>query len=921
MKWISSIGMGLRSLFAKQRVDRELNEELDAFVEASIAENLRRGMSTEEARRSALAGIGSRNSVKHRVWASRWESRVEALLRDLRIGVRGLAKSPGFTAVALLSLALGIGANTAIFTLLNAVMLRPLAVPHAEQLYLFGEGQWVGSQDGMPNRSWQLFSYPLYKDFAARTSAFSGVAAQSSIQFGSHISVGGGADEHVRIDLVSGSYFSVLEVNPAMGRVLAESDDKAAGASPVAVASYGWFQRHFGGNPAAIGQSVHIQGRDYTLVGVAQAGFAGLAPSQPTDLWIPLSMEKEISPGWNGLADHDFQSLYLVGRLKPGTPLAQASAATNTLFRQIVRGEYLGGDASAHDLAELHKASVDLTSAAGGLPGLKVRYAAPLEILMGIVALVLLIACANIANMLFARGVARGRELAVRQALGATRRRIMVQLLAESCLLSAAGAAVGGLLAWRGLHLLLLLASPGPGRATMPLDLSPDFRVLGFTLAVTVLTALLFGVVPALRSTRIELTPALRDGRGSTSTASRGALSRSLIVGQLALSILLLAVSGLFLRSLRNLSQVDLGFDPRNVTVFSLDEYTANLPLDDRLTVLQQQIEEKVQALPGIQSASFSMFTFNQGMWSDTLTMQGVERTRENSDDVLYNVIGTQFLKTLGIRLIAGRNFNAQDTTKGPQVAIVNEALAQTFFPDQSPIGHHFCLCDPSSNHAQKLEFNIEIVGVVRDAKYVGLGERRHMAAYFPYAQRVQYFGNFSVKSSVAEGSLIPAVRRAIAEVNPAIAIAQAEPLSAEVEGSIATQRLIGWLSAFFAGLAVFLAAIGTYGLISYSVARRTNEIGIRMALGAPILTLLWMVLRESLLLLVAGLAIGVPAALGVTHGIDNLLKAQLFNISTHDPAAFVAAACVVSAMTIAAAWIPARRAAKTDPLTALRCE
>ena len=914
-----SIGMGMRALFGRRRVERELDEELDAFIAASIAEKERRGMSPDDARRSTLAETGSRNMVKHHVWNSRWESSFESLLQDLRIGLRGLAKTPGFTAVALLSLALGIGANTAIFTLLNVVLLRPLPVPHPEQLFLFGIGKAVGSTDGMPTSETELFSYPFYREFRTRTSSFNGMAAQSSIQMGSHVSLHGGAAEHVRIDLVSGNYFHVLEVNPAMGRVLAQSDDQAAGASPIAVASYGWFQRHFGGNPAAIGQTVHIQGRDYTIVGVAQAGFAGIAPAQPTDLWIPLSMEKEISPGWNGLADHDFQSLYLFGRLNGNVAVAQAGVETNGLFRQIIRDQYLGGNASTHDLAELQKARVDLTPAAGGLPGLKLRYAAPLEILMGIVALVLLIACANIANMLFARGVARGRELAVRQALGATRQRIVVQLLTESSLLSAAGAAIGIVLAWRGLHLLLALTSRGP--ETMPLDLSPDYRVLGFTLLVTAVTAVLFGVAPALRATRLELTPALRDGRGASSAASRGALSRSLIVGQVALSILLLALAGLFVRSLRNLTQVDLGFDPRNVTVFSLDEYTANLPLDDRLTQLQQQIEERVQAMPGVQSASFSMFTFNQGMWSDGITMQGVERNPTNSDDVLYNVIGTQFFKTVGIPLTAGRNFNSQDIAKSPHVAIVNEALARIFFPNQSPLGHRFCLCDQNAIRDQKLDFDVEIVGVVRDAKYVGLGERRHMAAYFPYAQRIQYFGNFSVKSSMPAGSLIPAVRRAIAEVNPEIAIAQAEPLADEVQGSIATQRLIGWLSAFFSGLAVFLAAIGTYGLISYSVARRTNEIGIRVALGAQTPALLWMVLRESLMLLAAGLFIGFPVALGVTHGIGKLLTSQLFHVSTADPVAFAAAALVVSAITIAAAWIPARRAAKTDPLTALRCE
>src|SRR6201998_774834 len=495
MRWMGSIGMGLRSLFRKRRVERELDEELEGFLEAAAADKQRLGMSADAARRMAMAEMGSRNAVKHKVWSSRWESRVEALTQDVRVGVRALAKSPGFTLVALLSLALGIGANTAIFTLLNAVLLRPLPVPHPEQLYLFGQGKWVGSTDGMPNTSWQLFSNPLYRDFARQTQSFAGVAAQSSIQMGSHISVGGGAVEHVRIDLVSGSYFSVMEVSRALGCVIAESDDRAPGASPVAVASYGWFQQHFQGNPAAIGQAVHIQGRDYTIIGVAHAGSRGIAPAKPADLWIPLSMEKEISPGWNGLADHDFQSLYLIGRIKPGLLLTEVGAATNVLFRQIVRSEYLGGNASAHDLEDLAKARVDLTSAVGGLAELTIRYSVPLEILMGIVALVLLIACANIANMLLARGVARGRELAVRQALGATRLRIMTQLLTESFLLAAAGAGLGALLAWRGLHLLLVLGSQGA--ETMPLDLSPDYRVLGFTLLVTMLTAVLFGGAPA----------------------------------------------------------------------------------------------------------------------------------------------------------------------------------------------------------------------------------------------------------------------------------------------------------------------------------------------------------------------------------------------------------------------------------------
>jgi predicted permease len=919
MNWFTSLIAGLKSLIQKQRVERELDEELEGYLEASSADKQRNGMTPEAARRAALVELGSSNTVKHQVWSSRWESTLDNLFQDLRFGIRALAKSSGFTAVAVLSLALGIGANTAIFSLLNAVLLRPLPVPKPQQLVLFGHGKAVGSTGGLPNGSTDLFSYLFYRTFAAQTQSFSGVTAVNNIQMGSHISVNGGNAEHIQIDLVSGSYFNVLGIAPALGRIIAEPDDRSPGSGPVAVASYGWFQRHFQGNPAAIGQSIRIQGHDYRIVGVAQPGFAGLSPAAPADLWIPLSMEKELSPGWNGLADHDFRSLYLIGRLKPDVSLAQASASTNLLFRQIIRSEYLGDNPSPHDLAILQHASIDLTSAAGGLPSLRLRFSAPLEILMGIVVLVLLMACANIANMLLARGITRNREIAVRQALGATRRRIVVQLLTESFLVAIAGAALGIVLAWRGSHLLMALASQGS--EAIPLDLTPDYRVLGFTLLVTVLTALFFGIAPALRAARLELTPALKEGRGSSSASARGTLSRSLIVGQIFLSILLLAAAGLFLRSLNNLTRVDLGFDPQNVLVFSLDEYAANLPLDSRLIQLQQQIEQSVQSLPGVQSASFSMFTFNQDQWSDSLLVQGVPRTPENGEEVLYNVVGTQHLRTFGIPLLAGRNFGAQDTAKSPLVAIVNETLARRFFPSGSALGHRFCVCDGDPAHGQGLPFDIEIVGVARDAKYIGLSEGQHMAAYFPYTQHIQYFGNFSVRSTGSREVLIPAVRHAIAQVKPNIAVAQVVPLADQVRGSIATQRLIGLLCAFFAILAVFLAVIGIYGLISYSVVCRTNELGIRLALGAQPRAILWLVFSESLLLLAAGLVVGLPFALGIALSLAAFLRSQLFLVSALDPFAFLAAVAVISVMTLFAAWLPARRATKLNPMTALRSD
>jgi len=516
MNPLSNLKSGLQSLFIKARTDRELDEELDSYLEASAAHKQQSGLDPKTARRLARIEIGSRNAVKHQVWTSRWESRLDNLFTDLRLGIRALTKSPGFTLVALLSLTLGIGANTAIFTLLNAIMLRPLPVQNPQQLVLFGHGRAVGSTDGLPDESWSLFSYPFYREFKSRTQAFSGVTAVSSIQFRTHASIAGAPLELLRIDLVSGNYFSVLGVPPALGRTLSEADDRAPGAGPVAVVSYAWFQRHFNGNPAAIGKVIRILDHDYTLIGVVRPGFSGVTADQPADLWIPLSMQKEISPGWNGLERMSFQSLYLIARLKPGVSWQSAGAGANLLFQEILRSDFVGPNPSPKDLASIQHAQIDLTSAARGISQLRLTFSLPLEILMAIVGLVLLIACANIANMLLARGVARSREVAVRMALGASRARIVTQLLTESALLAFLGAALGIALAWKAGALLLRLATPGP--SLVPIDVTPDLPVLLFALLITVLTALLFGIVPAAAPQHPHAIPS---PAGSSSARSR----------------------------------------------------------------------------------------------------------------------------------------------------------------------------------------------------------------------------------------------------------------------------------------------------------------------------------------------------------------------------------------------------------------
>ena len=915
MNFLTNLYRGLQSLFLKRRVDRELDEELAAFAEASAADKQRSGMSPEAALRAARIEIGSAASVKHKVWSARWESIPENLLKDLRFAIRQLLRSPGFATIAILSLTLGIGANTAIFTLLNAILLRPLPVQNPKELVLFGDGRARGSTGSIPDGSSRLFSYPFFHDLQQKQTSFSGVAAIDSIQLAPKASISGGAYQTVHVDLVSGSYFSVMGVPAFLGRTLQESDDKVAGAGPVAVASYTWFQRHLNGDSSALGKTIRIESHEYTLIGVARPGFSGASVGEPTDLWIPLAMEKEVSPGWNGLDNKFFQSLYLIGRLKPGVTLTQAGAETNLLFHSIMR-DYLGPKPTQQHLDSLAHSSVQLTPGTQGIPRLRHGASLPLQILMGIVALVLLIACANIANMLLARGVARTREIAVRMALGASRRRIVLQLLTESLLIAFLGAAAGVALAWKAGALLLNMSRPGPDPVL--LDVHPDATVLAFTLGLTALTALLFGTLPAFRASGVEFTPALKEGRGSSPSATRGALARSLIVGQIALSVVLMMAAGLFVRSLIKLSSIDTGFDKHNVLIFSLDSSTANLPHktpdEIRSVRLQEQIESSVQTIPGVQSDSFAFFTFNQGAWSDMVLMQGVPRTPQNSDDVFFNITGNGFFSTMGIPLVAGRTFNTQDLQNSPKVAVINETMARRFFPNGSAIGHRFAIGETPDHPGE-----IEVVGIVKDAKYTSLREGTLMAAYFPCTQNVGFFSNFAVRYAPGANrqEIISRTRHAIAEINSNILINSVSSLEEQVDYSIASQSLVARLSSFFGILAVFLACIGVYGLLSYSVARRTSELGIRLALGAQSSTLLWLILRECVLLLVVGLVVGVPIALTSTR----VLKSLLYELSPLDPASALIAIAAVVCMTLAAAWLPARRATRIDPSQALRAE
>jgi predicted permease len=901
-------------MFRSKRKPGDFSAELEAHLQIDVDRFLAQGVPEAEARAAARRGLGNRTSVEERFYEStRWMS-LDLLWRDVRFGLRMLARSRVSTAIAILTLALGIGANTAVFSLLNAVLLRSLPVQRPQDLALFGKGQWMGSIDGLPNRSMQLFSYPFFREFRQNNRVFSDVAAVSSILFTTHGRVAGGQSlEKINAELVSGTYFHTLGVNPILGQTLSAADDQHPGAHPIAVASFSWWRRRLAQDPTVLGRTITIGQTVYSIVGVAPPEFFGVNVGQSPDVWIPLAMEKEISPGWNGLEKNLFQSLYVIGRRKPGVTMEQASANTNLLFQQIIH-EYAGPQPSAKQVENMQHARIDLTSAATGLSMLRHQFFSPLMILMGVVALVLLIACANVANLLLARASARQREIAVRMSIGAVRSRLIRQLLVESSLLGLAGAALGVLLASSASRLLVLMVSTGT--EALPLSVAPDAQVLGFTLAVSMLTVVLFGVAPAWQATNLKLAPALREGRGISVSPSRHRLARGLIVGQVALSLLLLAGAGLFLRSLINLTNIDTGFDRQNVLITGIDPVGGGYKEDARLENMMERVEERVGALAGVQAAAFSFFVFSGGEWTTAITVPGRPKSA-NDGDVNHNIVGPRYFAAMKMPIVLGRSLDERDNKAGRTVAVINETLARTYFPGGSPLGRTFRIGDDPDKENNPEWLEIEVVGVVKDAKYVDLNEKRMPAAFYPHAQHPGFLYTLVTRTTGNPKALVPAIQRAVAGVDPNLPVADSVTLAQKVDDSVLNQRLVAQLSTFFGILAAFLAAIGIYGVMSYGISRRTNEFGVRMALGAARRDVLWMVLRESLGLVFVGVAIGLALALAMSR----LAISLFYGVKPYDPLAISLPIAAMIAIALLAGYLPARRATKIDPLIALRYE
>ena len=828
-----------------------------------------------------------------------------SLMQDLKYALRMLAKNPGFTAVAVLTLALGIGANTATFSVMNAVMLRMLPVEKPEQL-----AQIRFRLPGSSNLR-GTFTNPLWEQVRDHQDAFAGVFAWSPQVF--DLAEGGEAHE-VHGMYVSGGYFPTLGVRPVIGRLMMPEDDRR-GCSGVAVLGYGFWQQHYAGAESAMGSLLRLNGHSFPVIGVTPSNFFGTDVGDRFDVALPICAEAAIR-GKDSLLDHrSGWWLLTVGRLAPGADTEQATARLNVRAAQIfaasVPPNWRPEDQQAFRMSTFKtvRAATGLT----GFSGLRDQYERPLEILMVVVGFVLLIVCANIASLMMARTAARQREFAVRLSLGASRARLMRQVLTESLVLSATGALFGVLFAQWGSALLVRLVSTTTNRVS--LDLSMDARVLGFTAGVAIVTGVVFGLLPALRATRVSLASVMKGGETRPGEGrSHFRSGRWVVAVQVALSLVLLVGTGLFVRTFRNLLTLNPGFDRTKVLLVSMDVHNAGIPAGARVS-FYSQVLERLKSLPGVASASQTAFTPISGMeWNQNIELEGYEPPAGEMPLVWFNWVTPDYFATLRTPLVAGRTFDGRDTATSPRVAIVNQTLARRFFPNRDPLGEYFrtSASDPASTQ------RLQIVGIVKDSKYISLREGYLPFAYVPLPQApfIPEDSSFEIRTAANPTSMIGLVRDAIGSENKAASL-RFVTLAQQVENSLVPERLLATLSGFFGGLALLLTGIGLYGVMAYLVTRRTHEIGIRMALGAQQGSILRLVFRDSAVLLAAGIAVGMGVAFWITRFVRHLL----FGLTPSDVETLALAVGVLVAVSLVATYLPAHRATKVDPMVALRHE
>ena len=885
------------------------------------------------------------------------------LLQDIHYALRQLRKNPGFTAVAVLTLALGIGANTAIFSLINGILMRRLPVEDAQHLVVLKWSARKGpdihnhSSYGDCGRS-QLsrngessgcsLSMPYFNDVASQVSAFSGVAAFANA--GQIDLSGNGTASVLKGQAVSGGFFSLLGVRAAAGRMIAPSDDSVS-AQPVVVLNYGYWKRQFGSSPTAIDKTVRLNNVSFTIIGVADPRFDSLSPGNVYDVWVPLSVLPQINPQPAEKARAtDVYSWWLVviGRLKPGVGTLQAQAAVTTIFRNDM----------LHGAKPLSKPEddpkVEALPAQSGLSGSTTELSGELYVLMMAVGIVLLVACANVAGLLLSRATARQKEIAVRLAVGAGRRRIVQQLLTESVCLSLVGGALGILFAiWGTRAIVTLFASS----SDEPFGFSPgiDGRVLLFTFSAAVLTGILFGLAPAFRGTRVDLTPALKEGTGSSAAEGRAAgrwfsLGNGLVIGQVALAVVVLVGAGLLVRTLQNLRNVDPGFDTRNLLTFGLDPRLIGYKTP-QIDAFYRDLQQRIAAIPGVESVSYSNSTLLSGsLWETGFHLEGTPKDQESNAD--YLPIGAGFFSTMHMRLLSGRNFNSADfaeaeaaeererareaiqeakeaglpapsgstavpesaTNEAPVPVIVNKTFVQKYFSNVNPIGVHFGAREADPVKGNWATPGWEILGVVSDAKYQDLRSPIDPTMYVPSSG-----GNtsFEVRTRMNSKAVAASIRSVVSQMDSNLPVFDVHTQTELIDQLLFQERMIAKLSGVFGILALVLACIGLYGLLSYEVSRRTREVGIRMALGAQRRGVMRLVVGQGIVLAIAGAIVGI----GVTLVVTRYLKSMLYDIHANDPATIVGVAILLTLVAAAACYIPARRATKIDPLVALRCE
>jgi predicted permease len=831
-----------------------------------------------------------------------------AILQDFQYSLRTLRKSPVFLAVAVVSLALGIGANTAIFTLIHQLILQPLPVKDPEQLVMLaGRGKHYGGNNG-PDR----LSYPMYQQIRDQNQVFSAMFSTSP---GTVSATFQGGTELIGADFVSGNFFPALGVGAAVGRVFTASDDLIQGGHPLAVLSYGYWRGRFGADPGIVGKQIVVNGRALTIIGVSRAGFDGVEPGRAPQIRIPISMKDDLPRGDFARLNNDrFRWTQVFGRLKPGLTGEQAQAGLQPLFHQILNREVAEAPfakASPFVKQEFLKMWMEVMPGSKGRSNLRKVYSKPLFALMAIVGLVLLIACSNLANLLIARASARQKEIAVRLALGAGRGRLIRQLLVESLMLATAGGSLGvGLAVMIDQALLDFLPS---GHTPVSLSSTPDWTVLGFTFAVSLLAGTLFGLVPALQSTRPELANTLKDEASSVVSGGSAGLRKGLVVAQVSLSLLLLIGAGLFLQSLRNLKTLNPGFEVKNLLAFDVDptmsRYDPKWSSD-----YYRRLSERLNALPGVEAHTFAVVALLEGNeWDNWVTIEGYSAKQDERPDPHMQYCSPGYFKTLKIRLLAGRDFDERDDAGAPKVGIVNQKFVKKYFGGADPVGRHVGMgIDPGT------KTDIQIVGVVADTKYESMRDDIPYELYIPSEQKGFADGEtVYVRTSGDPANLFNTLRAEVRAVDASVPMYDMRTLDHQVELSLLTERLLSTLSSVFGCLATLLAALGLYGVMAFMVARRTREIGIRMALGAGQGSVVWMVLRETLTLAGIGVAIGLAGAYGVTR----LIQAQLFGVEPTDLLTMAGASLGIAAVTTLAGYIPARRATGIDPMSALRWE